>query len=117
MRLILEPTVQESEILLDIYVCSAWYIQTKCSFSGVEITLETPEPRRIHMQTVLMTTRCCRLDPSFVISKSPLNIALSISRCCLKTHCIRNQNCFLEKEFPYFHIGHVWLEGSTVCYM
>lgn len=75
MGLIWERAVQESGILLDIYICSACYIQTKCSFSGVELILETPEPRRIHMQTVLMT-RCCRLDPFFVISKSPLNIAL-----------------------------------------
>jgi len=68
------------------------------------------------MQTVLITMRCCRSDPFFVISTSLLNIALSISRCCLKTNCIRNQNRSLEREFPYFHRGCVWVEGSAVCY-
>lgn len=41
----------ESGILVYICICSACYIQTKSSFSGVELTLETPELRRIHMQT------------------------------------------------------------------
>lgn len=57
--LILEPAV--FGILIDI--CSACYIQTKHSFSGVEITLETPQLRRVHMQTILITKRCCRLFP------------------------------------------------------
>lgn len=65
------------------------------------------------MQTV-PTTKCCRLDPFLVISQSPLHFALSSFRCCLKTHCIKNQIRFQKREFSYFCVSQVWREGSAV---